>query len=139
MSFQKTTALYTASEQQVKYKYLGWYSRVMENETRRVIHRLVKQNAVLHELHSSVVTKQELSSTASCPRDPSYIGLAMCPECPTKDWQDMLCWLHPQESSNTHGSGPEVIQQLGGVTTSPTLLGPILMWSQQNYQRWLLY
>jgi len=34
---------------------------------------------------------------------------------------------HPRES------GPEVVQGPGGVTTSPTLLGHVLMWSQQNH------
>jgi len=33
--------------------------------------------------------------------------------------------------------GPEVVQGPGGVTTSPTLLGPALVWSQQNYTRLL--
>jgi len=37
--------------------------------------------------------------------------------------------LHPQES------GPEVVQAPGDVTKSPTLLGPVLVWSQQNYLR----
>ena len=40
--------------------------------------------------------------------------------------------LHPQES------GPEVVQGPGGVTSSPTLLGPVLVWSQQNYLKFLL-
>jgi len=40
--------------------------------------------------------------------------------------------LHQRES------GPEVVQGPGGVTTSPILLGPVLVWSQQNYLRLLL-
>jgi len=40
--------------------------------------------------------------------------------------------LHPRESSL------EVVQGPGGVTTSPTLLGPVLVWSQQNYLKLLL-
>jgi len=40
--------------------------------------------------------------------------------------------LHPRES------GPKFVQEPGGVTTSPTLLGPVLVWSQQNYLRLLL-
>jgi len=39
--------------------------------------------------------------------------------------------LHPRES------GPEVVQGLGDMATSPTLLGPVLVWSQ-NYLRLLL-
>jgi len=35
--------------------------------------------------------------------------------------------LYPQES------GPKFAQGPCGVTTSPILLGPILMWSQQNW------
>jgi len=55
------------------------------------------------------------------------------PKCPREDWRGKSCWLHPRES------GPEVVQGPGGVTTSPTLLGPVLVWShvlvwsQQNY------
>ena len=40
--------------------------------------------------------------------------------------------LHPREN------GPAVFQGPGGVTTSQTLLGPVLVWSQQNYLRLLL-
>jgi len=40
--------------------------------------------------------------------------------------------LHPLES------GPKFVQGPGGVTTSPTLLGPVLVWNQQNYLRLLL-
>jgi len=36
----------------------------------------------------------------------------------------MSCWLNPWESD------PEVIQGPGGVTTSLTLFGPILVWSK---------
>jgi len=32
---------------------------------------------------------------------------------------------------------PEVVHGPCGVTTSPTLLGLVLMWSQQSYQRFL--
>jgi len=39
--------------------------------------------------------------------------------------------LHPRES------GPEVVQGPGGMTKS-LLLGPVLVWSQQNYLRLLL-
>jgi len=39
----------------------------------------------------------------------------------------------------THGeSGPKVDQGPGDVTVSPNLLGPALVWSQQNYLRLLL-
>ena len=64
-------------------------------------------------------------------RDHSYVGSAICPECPRINWRGKSCWLHPR------GSGPKVDQEPGGVTTSPTLLGPVLVWSQQNYL-WLL-
>ena len=59
-------------------------------------------------------------------------GSAMCPECPTKDWWRKSCCLNPRESD------PDVVQGPVGLTTSPTLLGPILMWSQQNYLKLLL-
>jgi len=37
--------------------------------------------------------------------------------------------LHPWEST------PEIDQEPVGVTKSLTLLGPVLLWSQQNYLR----
>ena len=40
--------------------------------------------------------------------------------------------LHPQKS------GPKFVQGPGGVTTSLTLLGTVLVWSQQKYLRLLL-
>ena len=49
----------------------------------------------------------------------------------TKDWKGKSCWLNPQESC------PEVVQG-PGVNTSPTLLGPVLVWSQYNYLKLLL-
>jgi len=36
-------------------------------------------------------------------------------------------FLHPQES------GPKCVQGPCGVTTSPTSLGSVLVWNQQNY------
>ena len=62
----------------------------------------------------------------------SLVGWAMCPECPTKDWRRKSCWLNPRES------GPEFVQCQGEVTTSQALLGPVLVWSQQNYLKLLL-
>ena len=44
----------------------------------------------------------------------SYVGSAMCPECPGAVWQGKSCWLHPRER------GPVVDHGPGGVTTSPT-------------------
>ena len=64
--------------------------------------------------------------------DHSYVGSATCPECPTKDWRGKLCWLNTRESS------PEVVQSLIGVTTCPTLLGPVLLWSQHKYVKLIL-
>ena len=58
---------------------------------------------------------------------PTYVGSATCPECSRRDWRGTSCWLHPLES------GPEVVQRPGGLTTSPTLLGPVMVWSQGNW------
>jgi len=71
--------------------------------------------------------KPWMSNHFSESRDPSYVGSAMCPEFPRKDLRGKSYRLHPKES------GPEVDQGPGGVITSPTLLGPVLVWSQQNY------
>jgi len=65
-------------------------------------------------------------------KDHNYVCSAMCPECPTKVWRSRSCWLNSQES------GPEIFQGLGGMTLSSTLLGPVLVWSQQNYLKLLL-
>ena len=64
--------------------------------------------------------------------------------------RSQICWFG-HVSSMTHerlarhvqlakpmGKRPEVIQGLGGVTTSPTLLGLFLVLSQQNYLKSLL-
>jgi len=45
----------------------------------------------------------------------------MYPECLTEEWRGQSSWLHPRKN------GPEVIKGPGGVTTSPTLLGPIYL------------
>jgi len=73
-----------------------------------------------------------MSSHCLKSRDPSYVGSAMWPKCLRKNRWGKSCWLHTQES------GPEVDQGPGGGTTSPTLLGPVLMWIQQNYLKSLL-
>jgi len=49
----------------------------------------------------------------------------MCPESSTKDWRGTFCWLHTLESGADVAPRPDV------VTTSPTLLGFVLVWSQQ--------
>ena len=60
-----------------------------------------------------------------------WFGHVSCPECRTKDWRGKSCWPHPVER------GPEVVQGPGGVITSPTLHGPVLVLSQQTYLRLL--
>ena len=62
----------------------------------------------------------------------NHVSSVKYPECPTKDWWGKSCWLNPWESD------PNVIQGPGGVTLSPTLLGPIFVWRQQNYLKLLL-
>jgi len=51
---------------------------------------------------------------------------------PNENWQGNRCLLNPR------GSDLDVVQGLDGVTASPTLLGPVLVWSQQNYLNLLL-
>jgi len=48
-----------------------------------------------------------------------------------KDWRGKSCWLYPRER------GPEVDHEPDGVIAYPTLLGSILVWSQQNYEKFL--
>ena len=54
------------------------------------------------------------------------------PECPVKDRRGESCWLNPRESVSYVAQGPS------GVAASLTLLGPVLVWRQQDYQRLLL-
>ena len=58
-------------------------------------------------------------------------GSAMFPESPRKDLRDKSCWLHRWESSRE-------VQGPGRVTTSPTLLGPVLVCTEGNFLRLLL-
>ena len=53
---------------------------------------------------------------------------------PRKEWRTKSFKFQstPTESCSKFDQGP------GGATTSPTLLGPVLVWSQQNYLRLLL-
>ena len=62
------------------------------------------------------IAKPWMSSHFSETRDSSYIGSDMYPECPTKVWWGMSCWLNQWES------GPKVIQGPGGVTTWPCMV-----------------
>jgi len=74
-----------------------------------------------------IFIKPWMQSHFSGSRYLSYVSLAMCPECPTTIGEAFSSWPHPRES------GPEVVQGPSEVTTSPTLLGPVLLWSEQNY------
>ena len=65
-------------------------------------------------------------------REHNYVSSATYPECSTKDWWGKSCWLNPREND------PDVVQGPVGLTTSSTLLGPVLVWSQHNYQKCLL-
>jgi len=76
-----------------------------------------------------------MSSLFSVSRDPSYAIVRPCIQhVPGKNGELSPSGysLHPLES------GPEFVQGPGGVTTSPTLLGPVMVWSQQNYLKLLL-
>jgi len=65
-------------------------------------------------------------------REHNHVSSVMHPECPTKDWWGKSCWLNPRDSDS------KIVQAPGGVTSSPTLLGPVLVWSQQKYLKLLL-
>jgi len=58
--------------------------------------------------------------TATSPnRDLSYVGSAVCPEWPTKDWRGKFLLATPTRKQ------PYFVQQLGGLTTSSTLFSPV--------------
>ena len=59
-------------------------------------------------------------------RDASYVGTAMCPECPSVDWRGMSRWRRSRDRS------PEVAQGSDVVNTFPTFLGSVLVWSSRN-------
>ena len=73
--------------------------------------------------------KPRMSSHFSESRGPSDISSAMYPKCPRKEWRTKSFRLQ----STPTGSGPKFVQGPGGVNTSPTFLGPVLVRSQQNY------
>jgi len=66
-----------------------------------------------------------VSSHFSKSRDPSYVRSDMFLKRLRKEWRTKPFRLQ----SETTGKWPK---EAGGVTTSPTLLGTILAWSQQN-------
>ena len=77
-----------------------------------------------------------MSSRFSESRDLKYVGSAMCPECPGKIGE-------ASPAGYTHGkmtqmSSKALNKGTGGITTSPTMLGCVLMWSQMNYLIFLL-
>ena len=67
--------------------------------------------------------KPRMPSHFSESRDPNYRPCVQ--NVPGKNFSGYS--LHPRES------GPKFVQRPGSVTISPTLLGPVLVWSQQNY------
>jgi len=75
--------------------------------------------------------KPDTLSHFSESRDPIYLGSAMYPERPRKDWRDKSCWQYPRESSRE-------IQGPGGVTTTPTLVGLVVAWTEGNFLRLML-
>jgi len=82
-------------------------------------------------MRSCETPKPRISSYFSESREPDCDGSVVCLECLRKGWGGKFCWPHSRES------GPEVVQGPDGVATFPTLLGPVLVWSQQNYLRFL--
>jgi len=77
-------------------------------------------------------TESWMSKHFSELRERNHVSSARYPECPTEDWWGKSCWLNPRESDPNIDQGP------GGVTSSLTLLGPVLVWNQQNYLKLLL-
>jgi len=71
--------------------------------------------------------RRECRTTSPNSKNTTKVSWAMYSECPTKDWWVKPCWLNPREGN------PDVVRALGGAIASPTLLGPVLMWSQPNY------
>ena len=67
-----------------------------------------------------------MSNHFSWLREHNYVSSSRYPEWPIEDWWGKPCWLNRRESE------PEVVQGQGGVTASSTLLGPVLVWSQQT-------
>ena len=63
--------------------------------------------------------KTWMSDHVSESRDPSYVGSAIGPKFPGKDFRGKPRWLHTRESHQ------EVVLGPNGVNISPTLLGPV--------------
>ena len=65
-------------------------------------------------------------------RSQLYVGLALCPECPQKDWWGKSCWLHPRDSDPRGRPSTRWIDYISKDLASS------LMRSQQKYLRLLL-
>jgi len=64
-------------------------------------------------------------------RGPSYVGQPYVQIAPGRN-------IEESPAGYSHGKAAhKVFKGPGGVTTSPTLLGTVLVWSQQNYLRLL--
>ena len=92
-----------------------------------VVHFVTKSTGLKFE-------KSRMSSQFFESRDPRYVNSAMCPKCPRKEWRTKSLRLQ----SPPTGKRPKVCQGPRDVTTCPTLLGPVLVWSQHNCLRLLL-
>ena len=114
------------------------WSWILGNDRNNIISGASGRDGVLRRVHGVTLRDKvrsceirrvvDVEPFSSELRDPSYIGSAVCSECPTREWRDKSCWLKPRKS------GSEIIQDLVWVTTSPTLLGLVLVWSQ-NFGR----
>ena len=102
--------------------------RILSQKCKRQTLDFCEESTVLYFVTKCVAVKFAepwMSNHFSESRDHSYVVSATCPECATKNWRGKR-WLNLRES------GPDV-QRLGWMTTSPTLLGHVLVWRQQNY------
>ena len=117
---------------------MEWYLAVTECGTMGLIHGLVKRTQfyvsfiALRSQNEKFVKPWMPSHFSSESRDPSYFGFGRVSRMSHERLASHVLLATPRTS------GQEVVQGPGGVITSPTLIGPVLVWSRQNYLRLLL-
>ena len=102
-------------------------------QTRAIIVIQKRETWVNAQITGTFVSVTSWASNHFCSklRDPSYVGLAMCPKCTTKDRWSKFCWQN--KGTATRSSSKDQVEW-----PQTTFHGPVLVWSQQIYLNLLL-
>ena len=90
------TSFVTSQTAHTKYKWLPYAAEWNPPHEKFLRTPLVQVVTLRDQVRScKIICKTWMSSHISESRDSSYVGSAMCPECPRKDWRGKSCWLLP--------------------------------------------